>query len=665
MVFFIPAYLFIKEHGGAFDTALPELTTTIPDIISALFINSTGNSSNQVPALYCGLPILLLLPFYFTDKNITKDKKIGVSTTLTLYVCAMISPHLNMVLQILRPQGVNSTYDFAPCVVFLLIIMAERALITRHTTGELPGKSFRIYTAVLIIFYAFTALLQSMTGINAATEDGLILNTAFLLIWLLWIHLYAMQKLSSKALLYLTFIVLISELTVNSCNAISSFAGSKSDSALRITSSDFNNRYNKLNEATSTIKIADPSLYRIKINGDDNYNEAALLGINTLSSYGINDDEKVRFTFSTMGIPNSPQRTFDTGTQKFTDMLFSIKYTLTPDENGDYRLTENAEALPFAFLVSPSMSAYLPEADPFETEIALLGRMTDEDYKLYSDIPSDRIKNAAFSEEIIPSGGLVAYKRVTNQVNNPFVTYYVDNADDNTFAWFNTENSYGPSPELIAEFSGLNISHKLNHNVVTSGLSEFPYKILDTTAGEGNFRSWTIDFTGISSEQLLNMIRFKQADPNELSRAYTNLSTHPMTITSYTPGRIEGTVTQDDEHMILFTSIPYDKGWTAYVDENKAHIIVTMDGDFVGLVVATNGEHKITFVYEPTGKLKGTITTIVSFLIWSILLLSRPDEKAEEKKRLKKEKKEKVAKEKVTEKKVSEESKDHKSENNK
>ena len=70
-----------------------------------------------------------------------------------------------------------------------------------------------------------------------------------------------------------------------------------------------------------------------------------------------------------------------------------------------------------------------------------------------------------------------------------------------------------------------------------------------------------------------------------------------------------------------------------------------MDGDFVGLVVATNGEHKITFVYETPGKLKGTVTTIVSFLIWSVLLLSRPDEKAEAKKKLKKEQKEKAAKE--------------------
>ena len=644
-LFFIPAYLFIKEHGGAFDTSLPELTTTIPDIISALFINSTGNSFNQVPALYCGLPVLLLLPFYFTDRNISKDKKIGVSAVLIIYICAMISPHLNMVLQIIRPQGVNSTFDFAPCVVFILIIIAEQVLLTNENTRELPFKTFRIYIAILIISYAFTALLQSMTGLNAATENGLILNSAFLLLWLLWIHLYTGQRFSSKALLYISFTLLIAELSINSFSSISSFAGSGSDPSLRISSSEFDNRYNKLNAAISTVKAADPSLYRMKLNGGSNYNEASLLGVNTLSSYGISDDEKVRLTFSTLGIPNSSHRTFDTGTQKFTDMLFSVKYTLTPDENGDYILNENPEALPFAFMVSPSMSAYMPEDDPFETDIALLQRMTDEDYILYSDVPEDRIKNAAFSEEIISSGGLVAYKRVTNQVNNPFVTYYINDADDNTYAWFNAEDGYGPSPELIAGFSGLNIPHKLNHNAVSSGLSEFPYEILDNTVGEGNFRSWTIDFTGVSSEQLLNTICFKQADPKELTRAYSNLSSHPMTITSSAPGRIEGTVTQDDEHMILFTTIPYDKGWTAYVDENKAHVIVTMDGDFVGLVVATNGEHKIKFVYETPGKLKGTVTTIVSFLIWSVLLLSRPDEKAEAKKKLKKEQKEKAAKE--------------------
>ena len=635
-IFFLPAYLFIKEHGGLFDNLLPALATTIPDIISALFINSSGNSAGQIPALYCGLPVLLLIPFYYKCKNIPSSDKIGISAILIFYSCAMISPHLNMILQAVRPYGINSTFDFSPCIVFILLIIAEQTVLSYQNTYDLPLKSLRLYVAVLIIFYAFTALLQSMTGINATTENSLILNSVFLLLWLLWLYLYTKQKCSVRVLMSLSFVFLLSELSINAFNSLSSFAGSTSDSPQRITASAFDVRYNKLNAALSAIKTADPSLYRIKLNGGNNYNEAAMHGINTLSSYGISDEEKVRYTFSTLGIPNSPLRIYDTGTQTFTDMLFSVKYTLTPGENGEYKLTQNKEALPFAFTVSPSMSAYMPKDDPFETEMSLLSSMTDDDYILYTDVPTEMIKNAAFSEEIIPSGDLVAFKRITNQVNNPFVTYYISDADDNTLAWFEAEDSYIATPELLANYSGLDIPHMLSHNAVTSGLSEFPYDILDKTAGDGNFRSWTLDFTGADSENLLHTISFKQFDPQELSRAFADLSSHQMEITLCAPDRIEGIVHSDDEHMILFTTIPYDKGWTAYVDDNKAHVIVTMDGDFVGLVLATEGEHKITFVYEPQGKLQGTVITIVSFLVWAVLLLTRPDKKFEEKKKLKK-----------------------------
>ncbi len=47
--------------------------------------------------------------------------------------------------------------------------------------------------------------------------------------------------------------------------------------------------------------------------------------------------------------------------------------------------------------------------------------------------------------------------------------------------------------------------------------------------------------------------------------AMTKLSAGGLNVTSYSDTRITGTITADKSGL-MFTSIPYDKSWTVYVD---------------------------------------------------------------------------------------------------
>lgn len=61
---------------------------------------------------------------------------------------------------------------------------------------------------------------------------------------------------------------------------------------------------------------------------------------------------------------------------------------------------------------------------------------------------------------------------------------------------------------------------------------------------------------------------------------------------------VEGTISAEKDQ-ILFTSIPYDKGWTVYVDGEKQTIKALQDSFLT--VAIPEGEHHVKFVYLPQG----------------------------------------------------------------
>jgi len=64
---------------------------------------------------------------------------------------------------------------------------------------------------------------------------------------------------------------------------------------------------------------------------------------------------------------------------------------------------------------------------------------------------------------------------------------------------------------------------------------------------------------------------------------------------------------------LLYTSIPYDKGWSVYVDGQKANITAICKGALTGVMV-TAGTHQITFKYTPRGFFQGIIISMLGLI---------------------------------------------------
>ena len=102
---------------------------------------------------------------------------------------------------------------------------------------------------------------------------------------------------------------------------------------------------------------------------------------------------------------------------------------------------------------------------------------------------------------------------------------------------------------------------------------------------------------------------------------YNDLLPGAISLTSYTDSHLEGIVTASEDRPILFTSIPYDKGWTAYVDGTPAKIYVTTDNAFCALPLSP-GEHKIVFDYETPLSSEGSSISALAAVILLLIILA-------------------------------------------
>ena len=81
---------------------------------------------------------------------------------------------------------------------------------------------------------------------------------------------------------------------------------------------------------------------------------------------------------------------------------------------------------------------------------------------------------------------------------------------------------------------------------------------------------------------------------------------------------IRGTISADKNKLLVF-SIPYQNGWTAWVDGKKADLIKT-NIMYTGLEISS-GEHEIELHYEMPGVKYGILVTLVSAGIFVLVVI--------------------------------------------
>ena len=92
-------------------------------------------------------------------------------------------------------------------------------------------------------------------------------------------------------------------------------------------------------------------------------------------------------------------------------------------------------------------------------------------------------------------------------------------------------------------------------------------------------------------------------------------------LTHWDNSHIQGTVTITDDSSVMFTSIPYDKGWNVRVD-GKVVETRKIWNSLLGFEI-TNGEHTIELSFIPEGWKIGVVISIVSLIVFLGLIYKK------------------------------------------
>ena len=111
----------------------------------------------------------------------------------------------------------------------------------------------------------------------------------------------------------------------------------------------------------------------------------------------------------------------------------------------------------------------------------------------------------------------------------------------------------------------------------------------------------------------ITYIDFYEYHDDKMQQCMDSLSKRKLDIDKVDDTYVHGTFNAEDDG-ILYTSIPYYRGFTAYVDGKKAEIVKIADGALIGVKIS-RGKHSVEFRYVTYGFKLGLILSAAGWLI--------------------------------------------------
>ena len=108
-------------------------------------------------------------------------------------------------------------------------------------------------------------------------------------------------------------------------------------------------------------------------------------------------------------------------------------------------------------------------------------------------------------------------------------------------------------------------------------------------------------------------------NPQALEAVYGKMNQNPLVLSRWTDTELSGSITADAAG-VMYTSIPYDKGWSILVDGKPAAPRKMFD-TFLAVDIS-EGTHRISFSYEPEGLKYGAWITGISAAVLGAAVLA-------------------------------------------
>ena len=561
----LPVFLTLAQGYSLFGGELMTLerVNTLSQLFAKVYTASisTVQMGSNAPNLYVGVPMLVLALIYLLNGNVPLSRRLRpLGLAAVLLISFWIAAPYYAWHAFDAPNYYPARFSFL--FSFVLITMGYEGLCA-------PGKPKKRLVIIGAGFAAVTYLLFRTLTVEYLAYRTIIPDVIFcaaacgLLMLRKW----------RKTVVLLLCLMQFAGLFVNGY-----FAYQRLSSLYTATESAYLQETDAVQSLVDRVQADDGGLYRMEKDFHRNDNDPLLYDYRGVSHMSSDLDQAFLDFCKRIGLHQGNYHlSYRAGTTPVLDSLLGVKYILRRDgvafeplpggytklwRDGGVTAYENTYALPFAYL-APEQTMTLDSENPFVNQNTLLSDLTGDEATVF-DVIWD----------------------IGREYDGTWETY--------TFSVEAGRQLYMKSFGNHYVFDGSEISdERMNGSIL------LPVAAKDT--------AYEVSMTAPLG---LHLAYF---DLEAFREAHAVLAAHAAAVTSDTDSHLTITANVTDEHTQLLITLPYDRGWQAWVDGERAET-----ASRYGALLAVNlteGEHTVELRFIPRGLWAGATVSGVSLII--------------------------------------------------
>ena len=579
-------------------------------------IRSSGNA--VFPNVYCGIITLVLLPLYMFSKKFSIKEKIASTVVAALFFFSFNTNVLNYIWHGFHfPNDLPYRFSFA--YSFFLLFIAYKVLVNIE---KISSRDILMSASGVALFCVF------VEEIGSANVDQTVVWTSiiFAIVYAVVLAFIKNPKYAKVSVSVLLLTAVCAELLI----------ADTPNYKVTQTKDSYTSSYDDTMAAIDIVKDAegDDGFYRMEL--------ADLLtrmdncwfyypGVSTFTSMAYEDVAHLQYYLGLFGNEINSY-TYNCQTGLYNSMM-SIKYVIdndayVPTDNykpqmddnflytkvdsyNDNVIYKNNYWLPVAFSVnektdlrwlynnggSGNNNPFASQNDFYYNATGISGILEP-----MTGVVSDTRNIEEVGDYSVNQGNFNIYKQNTSDKGNEITFRYEVNESKNVYLYFACRDV----SSVLVSAGGFTYNQSLDNKSYVLDLG-------NVGAGEEVYISYSLKDDSVSGT--VNQYVYG-LNKDKFIQAYNTINENGVLEVSENSERyIKGTINLAKGKM-LYTSIPYDKGWSVYVDGEKLsdENIVKIGNALMG-VYMESGEHTVEFKYTPRGLILGIGISVIGLAI--------------------------------------------------
>lgn len=598
----VPVFMILKNSSATSGT-FPQTFKSYFDLLDLItshfaLLETTIRSSgdNVLPNIYTGILTFILLPLFLVNNKIKLKEKATYVVLIIFFVFCFNNNCAEYIWHAFHFPN-DLPYRYSYMYSFIIAVMGYKTI--------LNFKGIKVkdiaYTGLAII--SFVIICQKFLT-NKMTNSTIYATIIFVALWCGFLFLLKNKNAQKKTVSFVLVTFILCETIISSIVGL----------PLNQDNKNYKENYKTYTDAINYIDNKDSGFYRTELCYLNTRMDPAYYGYNGISVFSSMAYESYSQLQSSLGMQSNKVNSYTYNTQTpVYNMMFNIKYliqtdvSLAPSSNlykkiyttSDKKsnVYESKYNLPIAYCVNSKIDDWVTdEGNPFEIQSDFVKLATGYS-NLFKPVEYNSTDFDAVSGDDVTENG----------------TYWLEKSDSSSN--YGTETvSLSPTIDgnlyLYVKSSDLKTITVNSEKVSDITQSMEDAYILDLGYhNKGDEVLVSLDASKMESESTSFDFYCYTADDTVVKNMYNSLAGNSLNVESYSDTTIKGTVNAK-ENCYLYSSIPYDDGWSVYVDGKKAETFEI--GGTLLAIELTPGQHKIEYKYFPVGFLYGIIISAVT-----------------------------------------------------